>query len=406
MNIADRFGINRIVLALSTARLADALGNSILIIILPLYVAQLPAPNFNLPDSVLVGILISLYGLVNTLLQPLIGVLSDHISQRKPLIISGLFLMGVGTLAFVYANRFSHLLIIRTLQGFGVALTVPASLALMAASTIKRTRGASMGVYSTMRMVGFATGPLIGGYIHVNFGANAAFYTGASFVIIAMVLVYLWVHEKPNSKVKVLSKTVHFFDRSIWSGSILALGITTFMMASSFSLMTALENEFNARLQQTALGFGIAFSALTLSRLIVQIPLGRLSDKIGRKPLIISGLILLAPATVFLGYVGTTLGLTGARAFQGVASAAIAAPTFALAGDLSKIGSEGRQMSVITTGFFLGMAIGPLIAGYMATFFFELPFIIGGSLSLIGALIVLKFVPETVSQEPMAIKPF
>ncbi|MGD2157473.1 MAG: MFS transporter [Anaerolineales bacterium] len=399
MTIAEKLGINRVVLALSTARLADALGNSILIIILPLYVAQLPSPIFNLPDSVLVGILISLYGLVNTLLQPIFGVLSDRISRRKPLIIVGLFLMGAGTLAFVFASQFSHLLLIRVLQGFGVALTVPASLALMAASTIKQTRGGSMGVYSTMRMVGFATGPVIGGFLHINFGSNTAFYVGASFVIIAMIMVSIWVHEKPNVINSLSNEPFKLFDRTIWSTSILALGIAGFIMASSFSLMTALENEFNARLDQTALGFGIAFSALTLSRLIVQIPLGRLSDQIGRKPLIISGLILLAPATVFLGYVGTTLGLTGARAFQGLASAAIAAPTFALAGDLSKVGGEGRQMSVITTGFFLGIAVGPLVAGVLATYFFELPFLVGGIMSLLGALVVSRFVSETVNHQ-------
>ena len=43
---ADQLGVNRIVLALSVARLADAVGNSILFIIIPLYVTQLPAPWF------------------------------------------------------------------------------------------------------------------------------------------------------------------------------------------------------------------------------------------------------------------------------------------------------------------------------------------------------------------------
>lgn len=106
----------------------------------------------------------------------------------------------------------------------------------------------------------------------------------------------------------------------------------------------------------------------------------------------------MAPATALLGYVGTTLELTGVRAFQGVASAAIAAPVFALAGDLSRLGGEGRQMSVITTGFFLGLAIGPMIAGTLAVYFFELPFWVGAIMSLFGAWIVYQFVPETISR--------
>jgi MFS family permease len=106
----------------------------------------------------------------------------------------------------------------------------------------------------------------------------------------------------------------------------------------------------------------------------------------------------MAPATVLLGLAATTLQLTGFRVFQGVASAAIAAPAFALAADLSRSGGEGRQLSIVTTGFGLGIALGPLMAGVLATIVFELPFIIGGALTIVGAWLVYRYVPETVQR--------
>ena len=104
--------------------------------------------------------------------------------------------------------------------------------------------------------------------------------------------------------------------------------------------MVTLEKQFNTRLHQTAVGFSIAFSALMVTRLFFQFPLGRLSARIGRKPLIIAGLVAIAPATALMGVVNSTALLTGLRLFQGLASAAIAAPAFALAGDLSDAGGE------------------------------------------------------------------
>ena len=105
---------------------------------------------------------------------------------------------------------------------------------------------------------------------------------------------------------------------------------------------------------------------------------------------------LMAPATFVLGLVRTTLGFTGLRVLQGIASAGIAAPAFALAADLAAAGSEGQQMSLITMGFGLGIALGPLIAGLLSPVFFELPFIVGGVLSLAGIWAVYCYVPETV----------
>ncbi|MGD9404426.1 MAG: MFS transporter, partial [Anaerolineae bacterium] len=309
--IADSIGANRTVLALSVARLGDAVGNSILFVVIPLYVAKLPAPWFPIPETVLVGLLISLYGLTNALLQPFVGAWIDRVSRRKPFIQAGLVLMAIGTLAFVFAGRFSALLFIRGLQGIGVALTIPASLALMASATEKRTRGGSMGVYTSMRMVGFAIGPLIGGFLHDHVSFNAAFYTGAAFIFLGLIFVQVWVHETPDRSRAQSAGAFRVLDREFLTGGILGLAIATFLMASSFSMMSALEKQFNQRLGQGALGFGLAFSALMVSRLVAQVPLGWLSDRIGRKPLIIGGLVLMAPATVLLGLAATTLQLTG-----------------------------------------------------------------------------------------------
>jgi MFS family permease len=403
MNVSEKLGVNRVVLALSVARLGDAIGNSILFIVIPLYVAALPAPWFHVHESVRVGILISLYGIVNSALQPLMGALSDHFLRRKLFILAGLSLMAVGTILFIFAGRFVDLLVLRSIQGVGVAMTIPASMALMASSTHRHSRGGSMGVYTTMRMVGFAAGPLIGGFLHVRYGFTAAFVAGTLFVVAGIIFVQLWIGDaNAVAPARAERRRTRIMDRELLSGGILSLGAATFVMAAVFTMMSTLEVQFNERLQQTAFAFSVAFSALMVTRLFTQIPVGHLSDRIGRKPLIIAGLLLMAPTTALLGEVTSTFQLTALRLLQGLASAGIAAPSFALAADLSKAGGEGRQMSIVTMGFSMGIAAGPLIAGILAVVSFELPFLIGGGLSLIAAWIVHRNVPETIHRNHRA----
>lgn len=145
-------------------------------------------------------------------------------------------------------------------------------------------------------------------------------------------------------------------------------------------------------------GFGIAFSALIASRVVFQIPLGHLSDWIGRRPVILAGLFALAPATAAIGLSATTEQLVVYRLLQGVASAAVAAPAFAIAADLSSRGGEGRQLGVLTMGFGLGIALGPLLAGLLGVVSFELPFLAVAALTLGAAAVVWAKVPETVPE--------
>jgi MFS family permease len=332
---------------------------------------------------------------VNSAAQPLTGALSDWTGRRKLFIQLGLAVMACATAAFVLATRYRDLLIIRAFQGIGFALTIPASMAIMTAVTERKTRGGAMGVFTTFRMLGFAVGPLIGGLVQVHFGFAAAFLTGTGFLVAGLVAVQVWVEDPPAGRDEAAGGEFRVFDTGLLSGGLLALGGAMFVMAAAIAMMSTLENTFNQRLHQSAIGFGVAFSALTVSRLVSQVPLGSLSDRLGRRPLIIAGLLFLAPTTALLGVAASTLQLTGVRLAQGLASAAVAAPAFALAGDLSTVGGEGRQLSVLTMGFGLGIALGPLLAGLLALVSFETPFLLGAALALIAAWIVYRYAPET-----------
>jgi MFS family permease len=393
-NLGTNLGANRVVMALSIARLGDAIGNSILVIVIPLYVAALPSPLLPFPEPVRVGILISLYGIVNAFLQPLMGALSDRLGRRKLFIFIGLVLMGVATIGFIPATKFLDLLFLRVLQGIGVAVTVPAALALMADASPANLRGSSMGIYSTMRMVGFGAGPLIGGFLIERSSFEISFLTGFIFILFGVIAVTLWVKDiRPKDPPGAVVK-FRIIDTKLINMGVIGAGLATFIMASDFSMISTLETQFNERLNQGAFSFGLAFSALIVSRLIFQIPLGRLSDRFGRKPFIVAGLIFIAPATLLLGLVTSTFQFVGMRFLQGLASAAIAAPAFALAADFSTAGGEGRQMSLVTMGFGLGIALGPLLAGALVLYSFLLPFVIAAIISVVVALYVLKYVPE------------
>jgi MFS family permease len=280
-SVARSIGASPAVLALSVARLGDALGNSILFIVLPLYVARTPAHWFSIPVTVRVGLLISLYGLVNTTVQPAMGALSDRLGRRKLMIQVGLALMAAATLGYIWARHYTDLFVLRVMQGVAVGMTVPAAMGLMAIITVKETRGGAMGVYSTTRMIGFGAGPLIGGFVYERFGFNAAFCTGAAFILLGLLLVQVWVHDVRVDPPPRTEGRFRVFDRQLLHAGIVGAGFATFVMAADFSMLSTLENQFNERLEQTALGFAVAFSALMFSRLLFQIPLGRVSDRVG-----------------------------------------------------------------------------------------------------------------------------
>ena len=156
------FGVDRRVLALAFARMADALGNSFLIIVLPLYIASgtVTGDVLGMTEAMITGVVLAVFGIASSLTQPFAGRLSDTVGVRKEFVLGGLLVFCVANVSFVWADEYWILFIIRIVQGLAAAFTITASIALVNEMSEVSSRGGNMGVYNAFRLVGFGAGPI------------------------------------------------------------------------------------------------------------------------------------------------------------------------------------------------------------------------------------------------------
>jgi len=165
-----------------------------------------------------------------------------------------------------------------------------------------------------------------------------------------------------------------------------------FMILPVFSVLAEKMPDYNATLA------GIAIGIYGLTQAALQIPLGLLSDKIGRKPVILGGLLVFALGSVVAASADTLLWVTIGRAIQGLG--AVASAVMALAADLTREEHRMKVMAAIGMSIGLSFAIA-LVLGPLVNSWFGLSgiFWLTAVLAVCGMLIVLVWVPTpTVSR--------
>ncbi|MBG0777725.1 MAG: MFS transporter [Desulfovibrionaceae bacterium] len=189
------------------------------------------------------------------------------------------------------------------------------------------------------------------------------------------------------------------------SAILVALAVTQFAVPLMLSALVVALPAIGQEFQSTAPQMSLIESAYISSVAMCLLPLGRLSDMLGRARLYVRGLAAFALASLLVGLSQSTYVFILLRAVQGCAGAALLAACFALVADNFGPTERGRALGVIMAAIYLGVSMGPTVGGLLtANLGWRWIFYIGCATSLMALVLCVRNLP--FRQEPRKPMPF
>lgn len=394
----------RRILVLAVARLTDTVGNGILIVLLPPYLgnellsADVAAGPVVLTSGTAIGVAVSVYSFVSAGLQRFTARLSDWVGRQRLFVLVGLGIVGACNFIFPLAATYWQVVAVHALQGVGAALALPASMALVNDITSQVDRGGNMGLFNSIRLLGYVIGPVLGGTLIASgpyaltvggvalsaSGFVMAFWIAGMFVSLGLGLVGVFVSEPDRQATNEEPRSLSIRGERQLLHPVFALGVATFCISMTVDLVVALQSEINTHLGQSSATFGMQYAALVGAIVLLMVPCGAASDRFGHRPFLLAGTALLVPMILVQGYIRSELVMIVARFGQGTALAMAFTPALSFAGDFATGGDSGQWLAVITSAYGLGRASGPILGGLVGQLGYTVPFLLGGALAVIA----------------------
>lgn len=336
-------------------------------------------------ETWLIGLIIGASTITGVFIKFPAGTLSDIVGRRRMLLLGAVF-FAVPPFLYLLVQDPYTLLALRFLHGFATAIFSPVAAAAVA-DLFQKERGEKLGWFASSNEVGSAFGPLLGGAVLAAFAGPglSKFYVtyliaGALGVLTLLLALRLPVgRPSPDANIapRQTASRWKLFRQGMWE----VLGnrpilITSSVEAAMFLGVGALIG-FLPLYARNVVGLSDAYLGLLIWVPLVMAmagkPLaGRISDRIGRKPVILMGLAL---SVVMLPLVPVTTSLAGLLiegALFGLGMAIVTPSTTALVADLCKTRNYGAAMGVFGTIWDIGEASGPILAGVLIAAFGDL----------------------------------
>ena len=180
--------------------------------------------------------------------------------------------------------------------------------------------------------------------------------------------------------------------------NLLVVSIIAVVNALGYGITIPLIYSYSQRFGLTDFENGLLFSVFSLAQFIATPIIGRMSDKYGRKPLLLISLIGTAISFVMMAFANSAAMLFVARALDGITAGNIPVAS-AVISDTTETKDRARGFAIIGASFGFGFAFGPAISSFTVGFGHAVPFLIAAAVTAVAIFLTAFVLAETNTHE-------
>ena len=350
---------------------------------------------------VLVGIIEGIAESIASLLKVYSGYLTDRFQKKKLIAFSGYAAGLVYKFALLFAGSWIGILGARVIDRLGKGIRTAPRDVLVSESAGKDNMGKAFGLHKALDMFGAAFGILIVFLIMKNSSGD---YDYKKLFVLSMIpavlglVMFVFVKEKKRNseegngdhKIKnvrlPLRENIKKIDSQLKLYLLVVFIFTLGNSSKAFMILKASDAGFSE------INVILLFFIYHAVAGFLSIPLGKLSDRIGRKNLLVPGYITFAVCYFLFAFAGTAVFMIAAFALYGIFTAMITGVERAFVAEISPKELKGTMLGLHSTVAGIALLPASVIAGVLWNFFgAAMPFLFGAGLSLIAAVLLLLF---------------
>jgi DHA1 family multidrug resistance protein-like MFS transporter len=345
------------------------------------------------PSGVLVGLVVSAWFLSRIFMELPAGIISDRVGRRR-LLVTGLGLSLVGPLLCSQAGNVYVLIVGRAIWGMGTALYFMSNMALLMDILPQSTRGRALGAFQGIEFLGSFVGAPIGAFLASYMSYTRVFYFTFLFTLFSFVVAMrsegiMGLESGGGSKPRLTLRQV---SRSLRDWGIIAVCFSTLLrtLVVQGVFQTVLQLFLNQQVGLTVAGIGWVVSMKVLGQVLSILVAGVLSDRFGRKPVLVVGFVV-SGVSVFMFTVSESLLFLLLSGFvSGVGEGLNMTTILALLTDIAPLEARGGAVGLYRTFMDVGGFLGPIVFmlaynGYGV----RTPFYLGAALCLLNTVFIL-----------------